>query len=122
MLLSRAVGDLMHQCSDLEPCRPTTAGAPSGPRMARWESARAVEAELDNPRRDLARAVAAGVAGDVELGGEGVEATLGRALGDMELGGDLGPGRGAAGEGALVAVGRDEGGGGRPLLLVEGDR
>ena len=85
-------------------------------------SARAVEAELDDARRDLAGAVAAGVAGDVELGGEGVEAALGGALGNVQLGGDLGPGGGTAGKGALAAVGGDEGGGGRPLLLAEGDR
>src|SRR6476620_120349 len=141
MLLSRAVGDLMHQCSNREPCRPMTAGAPTGPRMARWgsdaetakkppqgaflrsrRSAGAVEAELDDAGGDLPRAVAAGVAGDFELGGEGVEAALGGALGDVELGGDLGPGRGATGEGPLAAVGSDEGGRGRPLLLAEGDR
>src|SRR5690349_7435113 len=83
-------------------------------------SARPVKPELDHAGGELAGAVAAGVAVDVELGGEGVEATLGGALGDVELGGDLGPGGGAAGEGALAAVGGDEGGGGRPLLLAEG--
>ncbi|HJP78768.1 MAG TPA: NAD(P)H-binding protein, partial [Pseudonocardiaceae bacterium] len=36
----------------------------------------AVEAELDHPRRDQARAFAAGLAGHVELGREGVEAAL----------------------------------------------
>src|SRR5215212_2564609 len=84
--------------------------------------ARAVEAQLDDAGGDLTGAVAAGVAGDAELGGEGIEAALGGALGDVELGGDLGAGGGAAGEGALGAVGSDEGGGGRALLLVEGDR
>src|SRR5215218_3670447 len=38
LLLSRAVGDLMHQCSDREPYRPMTAAPPIGPRMARWGS------------------------------------------------------------------------------------
>src|SRR5207253_8912863 len=80
-----------------------------------------VQARLDHPGGDLAGPVAAGVAGDVELGGECIEAALGGALGDVERGGDLGAGGGTAGEGALVAVGGDEGGGGRPLLLVEGD-
>ena len=53
---------------------------------------------------------------DVELR---IEAALGGALGDVELGGDLGAGGGTAGEGTLVAVGGDQGGGGRPLLLVQ---
>jgi hypothetical protein len=65
----------------------------------------AVEAEFDDPGGDLAGAVAAGVAGDVELGGEGVEAALGGALGDVQLGGDLGAGGGTTGEGTLAAVG-----------------
>src|SRR4051794_14944973 len=115
MLLSRALGDLMHQCSDLEPYRPMTAAPPTGPRMAPcgpvsgggigggpWEHlrrvdrgsltpqrslarlhaeypgtptdtslARPVEAEFDYAGGDLPRAVAAGGAGDVKLGGEG---------------------------------------------------
>ena len=79
----------------------------------------AVEAELDHAGGDQAGALAAGVAGDVELGGEGVEAALGGALADVERLGDLGPGGGAAGEGALAAVGGDQGRGGRPLLLAE---
>src|SRR6476659_4670027 len=102
LLLSRAVGDCVHRCSGLEPCRPTTAAPPTGPRMARCGSAGAVEAQLDDASGDLPWAVAAAVAGDVELGGEGVEAALGGALGDVELGGDLGPGRGTAGEGPLA--------------------
>ena len=79
----------------------------------------AVEAELDHAGGDLARAVAAGVAGDVELRRQGVESALRGALGDVQLLGDLGPGRGAAGEGALAAVGGDQRRRGRPLLLAQ---
>ena len=85
-------------------------------------SGSAVEAELDHAGGDQARALAAGVAGDVELGGERVEAALGGALADVERLGELGAGGGTAGEGALAAVGRDQGRGGRPLLLGERDR
>ena len=70
-------------------------------------------------RRGRSRPV---LAGDVELGAERVEAALGGALADMQLLGDLGPGGGAAGEGALAAVGGDQGGGRRPLLVGERDR
>src|SRR3954447_2831248 len=108
-----------------------TGAAPSGPGLARVGSplqerirllpqpgvakiggaadlTRAVQAELDHPGGDLARAVAAGIAGDGELGGEGVEAPLGGPLADLERGGHLGTGGRAAGEGALAAVGGDE--------------
>src|SRR6478752_1886908 len=126
MLLSERSVVGVHRCSDLEPYRPMTAAPPTGPRMARcgsrpsaarrgWchsplatgsgyfcaDSARPVEAQFDYAGGDLAGAVAAGVAGDVELGGEGVEAALGGALADVELSGNLGSGGGAAGEGAL---------------------
>ena len=84
-------------------------------------SASAVEAELDDPGRDQARPLAAGLAGDVELRGQGVEAALGGALADVQCLGDLRPGGGAAGEGALAAVGGDQGGRGRPLLLGQRD-
>jgi hypothetical protein len=43
-------------------------------------SARPVEAQFDYAGGDLAGAVAAGVARDVEFGGEGVETALGSAL------------------------------------------
>ena len=85
-------------------------------------SAAAVEAELDHPGGDQSRPLAPGVAGDVELGAERVEAPLRGALADVQRLGDLGPRRRAAGESALAAVGGDQGGGRRPLLLGEGDR
>jgi hypothetical protein len=43
-----------------------------GAKVGMRQSARAVEAQFDHPGGDLAGAVAAGVAGDFELGGEGV--------------------------------------------------
>src|SRR6185312_6455738 len=134
---------LPHRCCAPGAHPPTPPPPPTGPRLARSESARlaadgpqtsdiwtlrpvgrrlAVEAELDHAGGDLARAVAAGVAGDAELGGEGVEATLGGALADLQRLGDLGPGGGTAGEGALAAVGRGQGRRGRPLLRGQGHR
>src|SRR6476659_398967 len=86
------------------------------------ELRRPVEAELYDPCRDQAGALAARVAGDVELGGERVEAALGGALADVQRLGELGAGGWAAGEGALAAVGGDQRRGRRPLLLVESDR
>src|SRR3954453_9511211 len=75
-------------------------------------SAGAVEAQFDYAGADLAGTVAAGVAGDFEFGSEGVEAALGGALADVELGGDLGAGGGAAGEGGPGGGGGEHGGGG----------
>src|SRR5580704_15842981 len=79
----------------------------------------AVEAELDHAGGDLAGTVSARLAGDFEFRREGVEAPLRGALRDVELSGDLGARGGTAGEGTLAAVGSDEGGGGRALLLVQ---
>ncbi len=81
-----------------------------------------IETELDHARGDQAGAFAAGVAGDVEPGGERVEAALCGALADVERLGELGPGGGTTGEGALAAVGRHERRRGCSLLLVECDR
>ena len=82
---------------------------------------RAIEAELDDAGGDQAGALAAGVAGDVELRGERVEAALGGALADVERLGELGAGRWTTGEGARAAVGGDKRCRGRPLLLAERD-
>ncbi len=81
----------------------------------------AVEAELDHAGGDQAGAIAAGIARDIKLGGEGVEAALGGALADVQCLGDLSAGGGTTGEGTLAAVGRDQRRRGRPLLFVEGD-
>ena len=104
--------------------RANDSGAPRGDgfgpvRVRSRRSAGPVEAELDHAGGDEAGALAAGVGGDVELGGEGLEPALGGALTDVERGGDLGAGRGTAGEGSLAAVGGDQCRGGRPLLLGE---
>jgi ribose 5-phosphate isomerase A len=80
-----------------------------------------VEAELDHPSGDQAGALTARLARDFELGGEGIEAALGGALADVQDLGDLGASGRTAGEGALAAVGRDQGGSGRALLFVESD-
>lgn len=62
---------------------PTFAPAGCVRNRMRCGSAGAVEAQFDHAGGDLAGAVAAGVAGDVEFGGEGVEAALGGALADV---------------------------------------
>src|SRR4051794_15411728 len=76
--------------------RPQSGHVWPGPGQRRLGSAAAVEAELDDAGGDEAGALATGVAGDVELGGESLKPPLGRALADVELGGDLGPGGRAA--------------------------
>src|SRR4029077_16724821 len=96
-----------------------TAAPRTGPRMARPGSATEVEAELDHPRRDQPRALAPGFAGNVEFDPERVETALRGALADVQLLGDLRPGRGPAGEGALAAVGGDERSSRRPLLICQ---
>src|SRR5690242_10714366 len=108
----RASVNSMHRCSDAEPYPPTTPPPPTEPRLARSGSA-AVEAQFDHAGGDLAGAVAARVAADVEFRRQGGEPPLRGALGDVQLGGDLGARRGAAREGALGPVRRDERGGGR---------
>src|SRR5580765_6711559 len=95
--------------------------AASGPHQANALSG-AVEAQLNYPSSYEARAIAAGVAGDVELGRQGVEAALGGALADVQRLGQLGARRGATREGALAAVGGDQCGRGRPLLFAQRHR
>src|SRR6185312_6079101 len=78
-----------------------------------------IQSQLDHAGGDLAGAIASGVAADLEFRRQGIEPALGGALGDVQLGGDLGPRRGPPGEGALAAIRGDQCRGGRPLLLVQ---
>src|SRR4051794_18944232 len=92
-----------------------------GPIRAGAESV-AVEAELYDARGDQAGAVAAGVAGDIELCGESVEAALGGALAYVQGLGKLCARRRAAGEGSLTTIGGDERGSRRALFFVQRHR
>jgi ribose 5-phosphate isomerase A len=84
-------------------------------------SGSAVQAELDHPGGDQARALATGLPRHFELGGEGVEAALGGALTDVQDLRDLGAGGGTPGKGTLAAVGRDQRRRGCALLFIERD-
>ncbi len=92
-----------------------TPASPIGPVLAR--SGSAVETELDYACGDQAGTIAPRLTGDLELGGKCVESALRRALADVQHLGDLCPGGGTAGEGALAAVGRDQRRRGGPLLF-----
>ena len=69
------------------------------PARVRLRNARAyvplppIQPELDHPGGNLAGAVAARFAADLEFRRQGVEPALRGALGDVQLGGDLGPRR-----------------------------
>src|SRR5829696_3504271 len=112
---------LIRTCSSFPPeaVRQTSGAAATGPRLSPTGSAAAVEAELDHPGGDQARTLAAGVAADIQLRRQDVEAALRGSLADIQRLGQLGAGGRASREGPLAAVRGDERRGRGAFLLAQ---